>query len=180
MSRAIDTLKHEHDAIIAALNILDSLTQQMSQDQAVDANDIDALLNVFTEFADKCHHGKEEDLLFPALVKAGLTTDREPLAVMLREHAEGRRLSREMHIAATAPLDVNDFSEAARAYSESMRSHIEKENTLLFPMAEETLSKAQLDTLAEAFAEHEIKLIGPGRHDELHGVIKRLQKRYLM
>ena len=180
MSRAIDMLRAEHEAILAALNILDTFTQQVSADQTVECEDIDALLALFNEFADKCHHGKEEDLLFPALVKAGLTAGAGPLAVMLSEHEQGRRLVREMTEAAHPPLNLLDFFDAARAYSQALRSHIERENTVLFPMAEEVLTQTQLDTLADAFEEHEIRLIGRGRHEELHALIKRLQKRYLM
>lgn len=180
MSAAIDILKHEHDIILAALNLLDSLSQQMGAEQAVDARDVDDLLSVFREFADKCHHGKEEDLLFPALVKTGLAADSGPLAEMLREHVEGRRAMRAMEDAAQAPLEVAEFVSAAQDYSRLLRAHIEKENTILFPMANQVLSAAQLDALERGFGEFESKTMGPGRHDELHALIKRLQRRYLM
>lgn len=180
MSRAIDMLKQEHQAIVAALNILDTFTQQISAEQTVDGDDIAALLGLFEEFADKCHHGKEEDLLFPAMVKAGLSAGGGPLAVMLDEHEQGRRMIRQMREAAEPPLELMDFAQAAKAYSANLRAHIDKENTVLFPMAEEVLTQTQLDTLADAFEEHEINIIGRGRHEELHALIKRLQKRYLM
>jgi len=180
MSRAIDILKQEHEAIIAALNILDTFTQQLSADQAVNGDDISALLSVFSEFADRCHHGKEEELLFPALVRAGLASGQGPLASMLNEHVEARRCLREMNAAATPPLNLADFGQAAERYSALLRAHIDKENEALFPMAEEVLSQTQLDALADAFEEHELKLMGAGRHEALHALIKRLQKRYLM
>ncbi|MEY3201469.1 MAG: hypothetical protein RIR70_1019 [Pseudomonadota bacterium] len=180
MSRAIEILKHEHEAIIAALNLLDTFTQQLSADQAVNGDDLHALLGLLSEFADKCHHGKEEDLLIPALVKAGLSAGGGPLASVMNEHAEGRRLLRVMEEAAAPPLNLADFASAAERYSALLRAHIEKENEALFPMAEEVLTQTQLNTLADAFEEHEIKVIGHGRHESLHALLKRLQKRYLM
>lgn len=180
MSQAIQILRHEHDVILAAINLLDSMTQQMSSEQAVESDDVVQLISVLSEFAEKCHHGKEEDLLFPALVKAGLSKDAGALALMLQEHETARSLMRDMQTASRAPLHVSDFASAAEGYSTTLRNHIEKENELLFPMAEETLTQTQLNALTDAFEEHEQKIIGPGRHDELYGIIKRLQKRYLM
>ncbi len=180
MSRAIDMLTQEHQDILAALNILDTLTMQIGAEQTVDGDDIASLMGLFEEFADRCHHGKEEDLLFPALAKAGVVAGAGPLAAMLSEHETGRRLIRQMKEAAEPPLELQDFASAAQAYSTALRAHIEKENAVLFPMAEEVLTERQLETLADAFEEHEIKIIGRGRHEELHALIKRLQKRYLM
>lgn len=41
-------------------------------------------------FADKCHHAKEEDVLFPEMEKAGVLRKGGPIGVMLAEHAQGR------------------------------------------------------------------------------------------
>ncbi len=47
-------------------------------------------------FADQCHHGKEEDLLFPAMEAAGIPRESGPIGVMLEEHNIGRQYVRGM------------------------------------------------------------------------------------
>jgi hemerythrin-like domain-containing protein len=71
MSRAIDDLKHEHEAILSALKILSSITQNLKTQKTVSSLDIVSFIGFLKEFADKCHHGKEEGLLFPAMEKVG-------------------------------------------------------------------------------------------------------------
>ena len=83
-----------------------------------------------------------------------------------------------METAITDGLDPAKFVRAAQGYAGLLREHIRKENSVLFPMAEKVLSEAQLDELYEGFEEHEEKVIGHGRHEELHAMLERLQKKY--
>lgn len=57
MSQATDVLRHEHDAILLVLKILDKISDEVSVGKR--------------EFSDTCHYGKEEGLLFPAIIEAG-------------------------------------------------------------------------------------------------------------
>lgn len=52
--------------------------------------DHDRIVQFFQVFADKCHHGKEENLLFPELERSGSPKERGPIAVMLAEHEQGQ------------------------------------------------------------------------------------------
>ncbi len=74
-------------------------------------------------------------------------------------------------------LDPARFTSAARGYA-VLRTHIDKENNILFPMAEKALSAQQLDELFEQFEGHEDNVIGAGRHEELHGLLKGLREKY--
>jgi len=59
----------------------------MEQAPFVDTKDMHDFIGFLKEFADKCHHGKEEGLLFPALIQAGLPEKGGPIGVMLADHA---------------------------------------------------------------------------------------------
>ncbi len=179
MSRAIDDLKHEHDAILSSLKILDKMSADISKGSKPAKEDLSAFIGFLKEFADKCHHGKEEGLLFPALVDAGLPEHGGPIAVMLSEHSQGRDLIREMDQAIAAGPDYVTFSYAASAYSSLLKNHIEKENSVLFPIAEKTLEPSRMEQLYNSFEEHEEKVIGHGRHEELHRMLKELMSKYL-
>ncbi len=179
MSQAIDDLMHEHEAILSALQILERFEQRLATGQPTDTADLRAFLGFLKEFADTCHHGKEEGILFPALVAAGMPAQGGPVAVMLDEHAQGRRWIAQMEASLAPALDAPRFLEAARGYRELLHVHIRKENEVLFPMAERLLAPGQWAEIFERFEAHESQVIGQGRHEQLHAVLKGLRAKYV-
>ncbi len=178
MSQATNDLVHEHDAIISALYILDRMIDGAEIENEIDPEDMTTFIDFLKEFADKCHHGKEEGVLFPAMVAAGVAESGGPIGVMLKEHTEGRRLIQEMTLSMTGETDVERLSKAARDYAILLRGHIQKENTVLFPMADRVLDDKKLTEIYQAFVDHEEKVIGHGRHKELHAILERLNEKY--
>jgi hemerythrin-like domain-containing protein len=158
---------------------LDQITVDISKGSKPDKSDLNNFIGFLKEFADKCHHGKEEGILFPALIKAGMPEKGGPIEVMLSEHMQGRNFIKEMEHATTIGPDYKAFGDAASKYSSLLVNHIQKENNVLFPMAERTLDKRRLEQIYGAFEEHEEKVIGHGRHEELHGILKELKAKYL-
>jgi len=178
MSQAIDDLRHEHDAILSALDILDRV-EAAAREGTVSIEDIAAFISFLKEFVDKCHHGKEEGMLFPALARAEASEQEAPVPALLSEHEQGRTLIRAMEEASHPVLQPEHFSAAAKAYSRHLKAHIEKENGTLFPLAEEILGEGELDSLHRAFDKHEDEVIGHGRHEELHHMLHELRAKYL-
>jgi hemerythrin-like domain-containing protein len=178
MSKAIADLTNEHEAILSAIQILEKMIATIEKTTSVDTKDIHDFIGFLKEFADKCHHGKEEGLLFPAMIGAGVPDRSGPIGVMLAEHAQGRKLIRDMEESVSMDVDRIKLAQAARGYANLLRNHIQKENTILFPMAEKVLTETQLEKLYEGFEEHEEKVIGQGRHEELHAMLKNLQEKY--
>ena len=176
MSQAIADLRHEHDAILSALQILERMAARAGRGE-VAAEDLSGFLDFLREFVDRCHHGKEEGLLFPALVRAGLAEHGGFIDELHAEHAQSRELVRRM-ASASAPLQAGEFASAAAAYASHLRAHIDKENAALFSMAERLLDAPDMEALARAFAEHEEKVIGQGRHEQLHALLHQLKSRY--
>jgi hemerythrin-like domain-containing protein len=179
MSKAIDDLKHEHEVILSALQILDQFSTDVSNGSTPPKTDLLNFVGFLKEFADTCHHGKEERMLFPALIEAGLSEYAGPIKVMLAEHLQGRDYMREMDLAISSESDYLTFAYAARNYSSLLKNHIQKENEVLFPMAEKTLYRARLERMAKSFEEHEEWVIGRVRHEELYQLLKELRLKYL-
>lgn len=177
MSKAIDELVHDHEAILSSLSILDAMVGRLGTAAASTVEDLRGFIGFLKEFADKCHHGKEEGILFPALTGAGMPQQGGPVGVMLSEHVEGRTFIKGMEAAVSGTLDAKAFAEAARGYAELLRAHIAKENNVLFPMAERLLA-ADMEAIHGKFQKHEETVIGHGRHEELHAMLKDLKKRY--
>jgi hemerythrin-like domain-containing protein len=178
MSKAIDELTHDHEAILSALNVLDAMVGRLGSAAAPSADDLRGFIGFLKEFADKCHHGKEEGILFPALMDAGMPKQGGPIAVMLSEHVEGRTRIKEMEQAVSGAMDAAAFARASQGYAELLRAHIAKENDVLFPMAERFLASPELEKIHGKFQEHEETVIGHGRHEELHRMLKTLKQKY--
>jgi len=179
MSKAIDELKHDHDAILSSLSILDAMVGRLGKANAPSAEDLRSYLGFLKEFADKCHHGKEEGILFPALTEAGMPAGGGPVSVMLSEHADGRALIKEMEGALSGTVNARAFGNAARRYADLLRAHISKENNVLFPAAERMLASPELEEIHGKFQQHEETVIGHGRHEQLHALLKELKQKYL-
>ena len=96
MKNASEDLKHEHEAVKIALNVLEKITSKIQRHENADVNDLKEMVDFLILFADKCHHGKEEIYYFPALQKAGIPGHGGPISVMLQEHEQGRLNIRQM------------------------------------------------------------------------------------
>jgi hemerythrin-like domain-containing protein len=179
MSKAINDLKHEHEVILSSLQILDQFCTDVSSGFAPEKIDLLNFVGFLKQFTDTCHHGKEEGMLFPALIEAGLSEHAGPIKAMVAEHLQGKDYIREMDLAISAGPDYLTFAYAARNYSSLLKSHIQKEDDVLFPMAEKTLGRARLERMSKSFEEHEERVIGLVRHEQLHQLLKELRLKYL-
>jgi len=168
--RITDTLRDEHEVIQQVLDCLEELAERATAQKSVDAASVEDALDFLSAFADRCHHAKEEQVLFPALNARGLPREAGPVAVMLREHELGRAAVARMKSAlddakrriAGAP---QRFAVAAREYVALLREHITKENGVLFPMADQMLGEEAQRQLMGSFERVEHHDLGPGTHE---------------
>lgn len=180
MEKTSQDLRHEHDAIQTALNIIEKMYQRVQEDREIDKRDIKDLINFLRVFADKCHHGKEEIFLFPALEEAGIASKNGPIEKMLEQHRKGRELIKKMDEAVNGrSIDKESYVEASSSYVKLLRDHIEKENSYLFPLSDARLSKDKQMALMRDFERLEKNVIGEGVHEELHTLLRKLSKKYL-
>ena len=111
-----------------------------------DTKDIGEIVDFLKTFADKCHHGKEETSLFPALVLAGIPKENGPIGVMLHEHTIGRGYIKEISDAVEKCNTDTISSKQVLAkglvnYVNLLQNHIQKEENVLFPMANRVLTE---------------------------------------
>jgi hemerythrin-like domain-containing protein len=179
MNTATDTLRAEHDTILRMLDAAEQLARRIESGQAVSPDPLEGLLEFFKVFADRCHHGKEEDLLFPLLESKGLPNAGGPIGVMLAEHTQGRELIRRMAQAADRcragdQAAAKDWARAAGGYAALLREHIHKENHILFVIAERILTGEEQARLAADFEKLEVEKMGAGTHARLHRLMEEL------
>jgi hemerythrin-like domain-containing protein len=165
------------------LSILGQGCHQLESTGNLNKEHLEGILEFLKVFVDKCHHGKEEELLFPALVAAGVPAD-GPIAVMLREHEMGRNYIKALSAAFARyttedKASSKDIVQNTQDYISLLSNHIEKENNILFAMADSHLSEERQDELFEGFERIEVERIGIGKHEEFHGLLKKLSGIYL-
>src|SRR3989339_927054 len=181
--KAIEQLKNEHEGIKMIFRVLRKMCESLKFGQTLDTDHFEGILEFFNIFVDKCHHGKEEELLFPAMVQAGIPKQ-GPIEVMMSEHTAGRS-----HIKAIGRAFV-EFKSGNIAISEAlaneceqyislMLDHIYKENNILYPMGESRFSKAIDEKLYQDFETLETERIGKGKHEVFHEMINRLTHIYI-
>ncbi len=182
--KATEELMKEHRGIEVMLRVLEAVSLRMEAEKPVEHRDLDRVVEFLAVFADKCHHGKEEDLLFPALEAAGIPREGGPIGVMLAEHAEGRRII--SHLTETIDRykanhrDASaEFASTARGYVQLLSQHIKKEDGVLYPMAERLLGGDKDAELVRAFEKLERERIGAGKHEEFHALLHHLERTYL-
>jgi hemerythrin-like domain-containing protein len=87
---ATEVLKEEHKAIKVMLDVLEEICNRLEAGGMIEHKHLEQVLEFIRTFADKCHQGKEKDLLFPAMEEAGVPRKGGPIGVMLEEHEIGR------------------------------------------------------------------------------------------
>lgn len=182
--KATDELKNEHQGIELMLRILQAIAGKLGQGEQIGSEQLNGIMEFLSIFVDKCHHGKEEEFLFPALEAAGVPREGGPIGVLMGEHEQGRKLVARLKNAVTN-YTSGDKTAAANVqvivdeYVALLIQHIEKENNVLFAMADAKLDTAKDNELFEAFEQLEKERIGPGKHEEFHALLNRLEHEYL-
>jgi hemerythrin-like domain-containing protein len=173
--RATSILSGEHRVILQVLTALERMAALAMTNQAIPVAHARQALEVLRNFADHCHHGKEEDILFPALeaIQPGFG----PSQVMRAEHVIGRA-----HIAAMGRAveagDAAAFAREANGYVELLRQHIAKEDDILFRLADQMLSPAEDAALLDAYRALEHDDMGDGTHERMLGIADSLATAY--
>jgi hemerythrin-like domain-containing protein len=177
-------LRAEHEGINIMLQILEVISDKIASNSAVELSHIERIIEFLQVFADQCHHGKEEKILFPALERAGIPREGGPIGVMLMEHVIGRdailAMKRAVKGLKSGESDAGaGFVKAAGTYIDLLRNHIAKENNILFAVAERRFSMEEQKRLYEDFERMEREKIGEGRHEAFHSLLNELSEIYL-
>jgi hemerythrin-like domain-containing protein len=179
--RPTEVLMSEHRVIERVLDCLERIAERAHAEKRLPRAQAETALEILGTFADRCHHAKEEHVLFPALERRGLPHAVGPVAVMLREHEEGRDLIARMRDA-TASCEVEPqqsakrFATAAGAYVGLLREHFCKEDGVLFPMAESMMDDAERARVFAGFEKAETHDVGAGTHERMLGLVDSLAR----
>jgi hemerythrin-like domain-containing protein len=181
--RATDVLKLEHRVIEQVIACLEEIMNRCELGEPLDTESAKEAIEFFQMFADRFHHCKEEDLLFPLMEAKGFSREQGPTGVMLDEHEAGRHHVRRMaealeRVAAGDITAQGAFIDHAQRFAEVLRQHIFKEDHCLFPMADRALTDVDQDALRQSFATAEQDKFGPNLQQKYVQIANRLAERY--
>lgn len=179
--KATEMLSDEHRVIERVLAVVEKLAVLPVEGRL---HSWKQALDFIRHFADGCHHLKEEKILFPAMEERGVPRDGGPIGMMLTEHEEGRGYVRAMMAALTLAEARNEAAKDtllknAGAYLHLLREHIQKEDEILFRIADDVIPPDEQKQLLRSFEEHEAREIGEGVHEKYLKIAEELEAKTL-
>lgn len=155
----------EHRLILRMIALVEKNSAAMESGRFRDWQFFLDAVDFIRNYADRFHHAKEEDVLFKALVANGMPAENSPVAAMLMAHDQGRDHVRAIEAAAQQALagepgQIPVIAEHARGYAALLRDHIDKEDNILYPLAERILPEAVRPAMTQAYAQAEAAVPG--------------------
>jgi hemerythrin-like domain-containing protein len=180
---SLHVLMDEHRLIERAIDALVVYARGVGRGADHPRSDLNGFVDFIRGYADAHHHGKEEDILFRAMADCGMPTEAGPLAVMLAEHHEGRRLTGIMAELAEGEgaweeQERSRLLKAGIGYAQLLRAHIQKEDGVLYPMAQSMLPEEAREQVEQAVQRFEAEAANAERASRLKTAVTGLAKRY--
>ena len=176
MGMATHILRSEHEAVLSALATAEHFARQLAHGSLVPAEALGALDEFLELFLHTLHHQKEEKLL--AILRQKGERVKGCASVALSGDEEGFALFRRMKEAAEAGARGSEgsaaaWAEAAPAYAALVRQHVNREDSVLLPMADRLLSEDEQRELAADFAALDARALRSGIAEQIEAARAR-------
>lgn len=150
----------EHQLILRMITLLEKNTALLEAGQFRNWQFYLDAVDFIRNYADRFHHAKEEDVLFVELIANGMPAKNSPIEAMLMEHDQGRAHVKALEEAAQKARDgetgqIPIIIEHAHGYAALLRGHIDKEDTILYPLAERVLPSEVRERMLVAYSNAE-------------------------
>ena len=165
-----ESLQKDHKLIEKVLQALDATIKLLKEGKQIPEQILLNTIDFTQNFTDICHHGKEEEALFPALEKAGMPSHMGPIRMMIVEHQRTKAIAEKIELDSKKYLETDDSTDlilTLGAYVQHVTEHLWKENNRLFKMAEARLNNnaKDVDTNLSEIEEKKLKAMGKSRSD---------------
>jgi len=172
--RALESLRDEHRVIGRVLDALEDYGKRLGEDASTSPSSLRRLAAFLSEFVGIWHHGKEEELLMPLLVRHGFAWDESPLEEIRRDHEQEDYLLRVIEHGARqdgvwSAEDRRHVVRSIQALVEFERGHIQREEATIYRAAEE-LPADVLRSLEENCHKYERACFGRTTYGELRAL----------
>jgi hemerythrin-like domain-containing protein len=177
-----ENLSKEHSDILELLGIMSRISKNIISNKVFYTSDIEEIIDFLKHFIEKSHHKKEE-VFYPILSGVDHLKDKEELSVMLYEHVLARNYLKDINSCVINCKIGNSFSqellaESMMKYVVLLKGHINKEEKIIFPMADKVLNDTQQKEVYSQFEKIEQKIVEHDFHDHYHRLLKHLKSKY--
>jgi len=155
----------EHRLIEQMISVIKGVLARIESKHEVDPVFVDMAVDFIRVYADRTHHGKEEDILFRELSKKALKPeDSKIMKELIEEHVFGRQTTRALVEANTRYRNGNkaalaDIAAKLKTLTEFYPRHIEKEDKKFFPSSRTYFTDKEDQTILAEFWEFDRKMI---------------------
>tara|TARA_B100001079_G_scaffold111678_1_gene96111 strand:- start:363 stop:953 length:591 start_codon:yes stop_codon:yes gene_type:complete len=139
----IKTLMEEHAHIVSMLDELTNISNQLKGTDIKNNKELFQGANhlILKIIGAEPHHQREERVLFPALEKLGITG---PPQCMAMEHDIMRTMKHDLNQKLSfddiMAVDIDEIKDLIEKLCDTLRNHIHKEDTILFPLALQSIN----------------------------------------
>jgi len=174
----IAPLMIEHRLIERMIALMKKELEKERREGVVDVEFVDSAIDFLKVYADRCHHGKEEDIMFRDLFKKKLTKEHsEMIHELLQDHTRGRQIvagltdAKKDYVGGNAGA-MTKVSHCIQELIELYPAHIDREDNRFFmPSMDYFNEKERVDMLKE-MADFDRQLI----HERYKTVVKQLEE----
>ena len=169
----------EHRLIERMLLVIKDILADIESKNTVDPVLVDIAIDFIRVYADRTHHGKEEDILFRKLKNKPLSTDdRRLMNELIEEHVFGRQTTKALVDANTRYRNgdetaLADIADKLLTLIEFYPKHIEKEDKVFFPSSRTYFTDEEDQAMLARFWEFDRKMI----HEKYKSVVEGLERR---
>jgi hemerythrin-like domain-containing protein len=174
----VDLLVQEHRIIERMVPPIKNELSRMEETKEVNPKFIDVTVDFIRTYADHCHHGKEEGILFRELAKKTLSTEHATIMrELIEEHVYGRKTTRNLADAKERFVKGNpEALKGVRKFlsdlAEFYPKHIEKEDKKFFHSAMTYFTPQEQKTMLQECWEFDRKLI----HEKYAKTVEEMEK----
>jgi hemerythrin-like domain-containing protein len=169
----------EHRLIERMLSVIKDVLTEIGSKHTVDPVFVDSAVDFIRMYADRTHHGKEEDILFKALKNKPLAAEHlRIINELIEEHVFGRRTTKALVEANTRYRNgdetaLPDIADKFKILIEFYPKHIEKEDKVFFPSVRIYFTDEEEQAMLAGFWEFDRKMI----HDKYKSVVEGLERK---
>ena len=167
----------EHRLIERMLSVIKNALSTIESNHKVDPVFVDIAVDFIRVYADRTHHGKEEDILFRELTKKMLSDkDRQVMNELIEDHVFGRQTTKEL-IAANSryrngdETALADITNKLQTLIDFYPKHIDKEDKVFFPSSRAYFTDEEDQDMLAEFFEFDRKII----HEKYNSVVEGLE-----
>jgi len=176
--KPIGPLMWEHRLIEKMLASFQKHIEEIEKKKKVNPLIIDVAVDFIRTYADRTHHGKEEEILFRDLAKKEMTPELEKIMKeLLDEHVWGRKTTAGLVAAKEAYLSgdeskLAEIVDVARQLIDFYPRHIAKEDKQFFYPAQEYFTRVEQEKMLLEFWEFDRKMI----HEKYNKVLEEYNR----